>query len=114
MEPIGVPPCRCPVPLIPAVRRLILTLLYRSGALWLWRLWHRHSVIILTVHGVVDENREHQWRPLRRRLSLQQLDTTLGLVGKHYRFISMASAVDILAGLPAGSDRRPMSSSAVV
>lgn len=81
-----------------AGRRLVLTLLYWTGMLWVWRLWRRDAVVILTVHGVLDETREYAWRPLRRRLSLQQLDKTLQVLKKHYQVVSLADAVEMLSG----------------
>jgi peptidoglycan/xylan/chitin deacetylase (PgdA/CDA1 family) len=78
----------------PIVRRL----LYRSGVLWLWRWLHRHRVVILTAHGVMDAEDSPPWVPLRPQLSRRRLDDCLRILSRHYRFVSLGEAVDMLAG----------------
>jgi peptidoglycan/xylan/chitin deacetylase (PgdA/CDA1 family) len=69
------------------------------GALWLWRLWHRNSIIILTVHGVMDAaSAGDTWNPLRHRLSPARLDEAVAALSARYRFVTFEAAVDMLAG----------------
>jgi peptidoglycan/xylan/chitin deacetylase (PgdA/CDA1 family) len=50
------------------------------------------------VHGVVDDALQTTWHPLRKQLSVKDLDRSLTTLAKHYRFISMDKAVAMLAG----------------
>jgi peptidoglycan/xylan/chitin deacetylase (PgdA/CDA1 family) len=84
------------------VRDWILRLLFATGVWRLWRFVHRRTVIVLTVHGVMDAHPGEAWRPLRERVSPERLDACLALLSRHYRFVSLDDAVEMLAG------RRPM------
>lgn len=74
------------------------------AALWtglggVWRRRHRDAVIILTAHGVAgDSAAGATWHPLRPRLSLTRFDECLRILKQVYTFITLAEAVDILAG----------------
>jgi peptidoglycan/xylan/chitin deacetylase (PgdA/CDA1 family) len=83
-------------------RRAIKWVLRWSGALWTWRFLHRHDLIILTVHGVMDADAGTGWSPLRPQLSRQRLAEYLRVLSRHYRFVSLADAVDMLAGRAPG------------
>lgn len=77
--------------------------MHRLGVLRLWRWRHRHAVLILTVHGVVDEGAPAgTWRPLRQRLGAARLDACLTALKSVYTFVPLDEAVDMLAG------RRPL------
>lgn len=80
------------------MKRLLLFLVYVSGFLSLWRYLHRKQITILTLHGVVDANREAAWRPLWERPSAAHLDMILGQFSRHFTFLSLDEAVDIIAG----------------
>ena len=80
------------------MKRLLLFLVSVSGLLSLWRYLHRKQITILTLHGVVDDNREARWRPLWERPSAARLDTILGQLSRHFTFLSLDEAVDIIAG----------------
>ena len=64
----------------------------------LWRVLHRHHIVILMIHGVIDPSLQSTWQPLRRQLSVQSLDKGLTVLAKHYNFISMDQAVAMLTG----------------
>jgi peptidoglycan/xylan/chitin deacetylase (PgdA/CDA1 family) len=81
------------------VRTLVGRLLRWSGFLWAWRFLHRHEVIILTVHGVMDADAGAAWVPLRPQLSRERLDECVRLLSRYYRFVSLEEAVHMLAGL---------------
>lgn len=80
------------------MKRLFLTLIYRTGALWLWRYLHRHHITILMVHGVMDTEDPTPWVPLRPQLSRRTLEGTLRRLSKYYRFVSLEDAVAMLSG----------------
>ena len=50
------------------------------------------------LHGTADPRRPSSWTPLRSQLSPEYIDWCLGILGKHYRFITLEDAVDILEG----------------
>ena len=81
-----------------SARRLGLSLLRWTGLMRLWRFRHRHHVIILYTHGVVDSRPAQAWVPLRSQLALDRLDAALRRLARHYRFISLDDAVEMLAG----------------
>jgi peptidoglycan/xylan/chitin deacetylase (PgdA/CDA1 family) len=64
----------------------------------LWRYWHRHSISILMLHGIMDEDVPSAWVPLRPQMSRPYLDRCLGELAKRYTFISMDDAAAMLAG----------------
>jgi peptidoglycan/xylan/chitin deacetylase (PgdA/CDA1 family) len=80
------------------MKRRLIGLANAAGLLALWRWWHRDRVIILMVHGVMDESTPHRWRPLRPQLSPARLDECLGILERHYTFVTLGEAVDMLAG----------------
>lgn len=80
-------------------RRCLLYAARFSGALAAWRHFTRQSVVILTLHGVMDEaDGPVGWRPLRPRMSRAALDRALRLLKRRYRFVRLAAALDMLAG----------------
>jgi len=76
----------------------ILKTLFASIHSPLWRILHRHHIIIYMIHGVINTSLLSTWQPLRRQLSIQDLDKGLTVLGKHYQFISMNQAVAMLSG----------------
>lgn len=79
-------------------RRLIFSLLSCSGLLRLWRYVHRHDIVILMLHGVMDRHERVSWEPLRPQLSRQQLEKLLRALSRRYHFVSLQHAVDVLTG----------------
>lgn len=80
------------------MRPILLLLLRCTGVMWFWRMWHRHSVVIVMIHGVMDEDVPAQWVPLRDQLSRDRLDRCLTALGKRYRFVSLDQAADMIEG----------------
>lgn len=80
------------------VRTLIWSLLHWSGALWLWRWYHRSDVTILMLHGVMDKVQSSSWEPLRPQLSRRALDDALQILSRYYQFVSLSDAVEMVAG----------------
>lgn len=64
----------------------------------LWRQLHRQHIIIFMVHGVVDYRYQTTWRPLRRQLTVENLDSGLAALSQYYRFVSLDQAVTMLTG----------------
>ncbi|MCC7416123.1 MAG: polysaccharide deacetylase family protein [Acidobacteria bacterium] len=81
------------------MRRPLAFLLRATGLLWLWRLLHRRELLILTVHGVMDDTARHAWQPLRQRISPRRLDQALRVLRGHFAFVPLDEAVDMLAGV---------------
>lgn len=79
-------------------RRFVLILLRWIGILRLFQFLHRNQIAILTVHGVMDDRDSSLWKPLRRRLSRDELEDYLKALSKRYRFISLEDAVEMLQG----------------
>ncbi len=63
-----------------------------------WRFVHRYDMIILLVHGVMDSDAPSTWVPLRPQLGRRRLEACLRLLSKHYRFVSLDDAVDMITG----------------
>ena len=66
--------------------------------MWLWRFAHRRDVTILYVHGVMDSDDRASWIPLRPQLPPRRLAAAIRELSRHYRFVSLADAVDMLSG----------------
>lgn len=82
-----------------AFRRLVLEIARLTGFMRLWRFLHRREVIILKLHGVMDdEGGELPWTPLRPQLQRRRLEYVLREILKRYRIVSLDDAVDMLAG----------------
>lgn len=84
------------------LKHLILTVMWWMGIIRLFQFIHRRQIVILMIHGVMDEQDSPSWKPLRPQLSRSKLDGYLKVLSKHYRFISLADAVEMLQG------RKPM------
>lgn len=82
----------------PRVRAVARSLLDWSGVSWWWRFLHRHDVIIIGVHGVMEANGSTLWTPLRSQFSPRRLEECLRMLSKHYRFVSLDDALGMLAG----------------
>lgn len=80
------------------LRRLVLGMLRWSGVMRLWRFLHRHEVIILMVHGVMDTEGSARWVPLRRQMSRSRLEASLAELAKYYHFVSLDDAVEMITG----------------
>lgn len=84
------------------MRHLLLRLVFVTGLWHLWRFAHRRAVIVLTVHGVMRHTGGEAWHPLRERLEPERLDACLLALKRHYHFVTLDAAVEMLMG------RRPV------
>lgn len=80
------------------VRRVLLELLRWLGVIAFCRFLHRYDVVILMLHGVMDDRDGQAWTPLRSRLSRERLRRQLRALSGHYRFVSLSEAVSMLSG----------------
>jgi len=83
-------------------RRLAITLLYRMGIIRLYQFARRNRIAIVTIHGVMDELDRPSWKPLRPQLARAKFEQYLRILSKHYRFVPLLDAVEMLGG------RRPI------
>ena len=67
------------------------------GLLKLMRWYHRDKIIIICLHSVVDFSKLN-WRPLRRPFSIDLLRRQLAIINRHYNWLSLDDAMEILAG----------------
>jgi peptidoglycan/xylan/chitin deacetylase (PgdA/CDA1 family) len=66
-----------------------------------WRFARRYSIPILAYHGI-SRGTGGAWSPLRQQVSPQEFETHLRVLARHYQFVSLDTAVGVLAGrLPA-------------
>ena len=72
--------------------------LFRPLFFHLWRRIHREGIVIYLIHGVIDPRLQTDWQPLRRQLTVKNLDNGLERLAKYYNFISMDEAVAMLKG----------------
>jgi len=70
----------------------------RAGVFDAWRYRHRNDIVILMLHGTADPKHPSGWTPLRQQFSSGYIDWCMGVIGEHYRFISLDDAVEILKG----------------
>lgn len=61
------------------------------------RWYHRDKIIIACLHSVVDPSKL-TWRPLRRPFSVELLRRQLAVIDRHYNWLSLDDAIDMLAG----------------
>jgi peptidoglycan/xylan/chitin deacetylase (PgdA/CDA1 family) len=80
------------------LRKLIFYILAKSGFYVIWNYLNRRSIVILTIHGVMDAKEKAQWIPTRPQVSIEQLEESIKLIQKHYTFITMAEAISMLSG----------------
>jgi peptidoglycan/xylan/chitin deacetylase (PgdA/CDA1 family) len=83
-------------------RKIVLGLMRWIGVVRLLQWIHRRQIVILMVHGVMDDHDKMSWKPLRPRLSPARLEEYLKVLSRRYRFVSLMDAVDMLEG------RRPL------
>jgi peptidoglycan/xylan/chitin deacetylase (PgdA/CDA1 family) len=57
----------------------------------------RRYVSILMVHGVTDDDINADWVPLRPRLGIRRLEDYLLMLSRHYQFVSLHDAVDMIS-----------------
>lgn len=69
-----------------------------TGVLWAWRFSHRNHVTILFGHGIVPTATNGNWRPLRQQLDANTLDATLRILSKHYCWVTLDEAVEMIQG----------------
>lgn len=80
------------------LRQSILFLMRHSGLIGLFRFLHRHQIVILMLHGVMDERANSSWRPLRPFLPPRELDRYLRVLSRWYHFVPLSDAVEMLQG----------------
>ncbi|MBT8080887.1 MAG: polysaccharide deacetylase family protein [Gammaproteobacteria bacterium] len=80
------------------MKRLIALLLRATFVLHIVRFLNRKKVTILMLHGVAGDHADAGWAPLWPRMTPERLDLVLSQLGRHYRFVSIDDAVDMLAG----------------
>src|SRR5712692_7836711 len=80
------------------MRMIVLFLMRWSGVMRLWRFVYRHRVIILTIHGVMDQTESTSWSPLRAQLPPERLEACIRLLSRHYRFVTLQDAVEMVIG----------------
>jgi peptidoglycan/xylan/chitin deacetylase (PgdA/CDA1 family) len=79
-------------------RTLCFYLLELTGFFHLWSKLNKNSVIILMIHGVMDNSDGTLWTPLRPQLSRRHMERSLRLLSKYYTFVSLKEAVDMIEG----------------
>lgn len=77
---------------------LVPILLFYTGLFWCWRFLNKNKLTILMVHGVVDHNKAHQWRPLWSRIGVDHFEKVIALLAKYYHFVTLDDAVEMIQG----------------
>jgi len=78
------------------IKKIYLSLIYRLGMHHAFHQFARHQITILYVHGIMTDQEDSLWTPLRPQLSPQQLSHSLAVLSQHYTFISLSDALEIL------------------
>ena len=79
-------------------RELVLKLFQWMGVTGFWRWLYRDRITILYLHGIGEENHATTWTPLRKRVSLQGFAECIRVLSRHYHFVSLAEAADMVSG----------------
>jgi peptidoglycan/xylan/chitin deacetylase (PgdA/CDA1 family) len=80
------------------LRKIFIFMIDLLGFVRLFQLIHRNKIIILLIHGVMDEQDNTLWQPLRPRLSPGNLEKYLQVISRYYHFVSLMEAVEMLSG----------------
>lgn len=80
------------------MRRLLGLLLRITFVTHVLRFLNRRKITILMLHGVAAAHEGPGWQPLWPRLTPGRLDTVLGQLARHYSFMSIDEAVEVIAG----------------
>lgn len=80
------------------LRQLIIVLIWWIGLIRLFQYCHRKQIVILTIHGVMDDRDKPLWHPLRPQLPRYKLEEYLQVLSRRYHFISLRDAVEMLQG----------------
>ncbi len=80
------------------LRQLIIVVMRWLGVIRLCQFIRRKQVVILTIHGVMDDQNNPVWKPLRPQLSRSKLEEYLRVLSRRYRFVSLSDAVEMLQG----------------
>ncbi len=82
------------------MKKIVYTVLLRSGLIPLYIWLNRYKVCILMGHGVMDRDVDSSWSSLRdySRISRRQLERVVCILSKYYTFVSLDEATEIIAG----------------
>jgi peptidoglycan/xylan/chitin deacetylase (PgdA/CDA1 family) len=80
------------------MKTYLFRLLQSLGVVSVMRLLDRNAVGILMMHGIMDLMKPKDWTPLRTPIPCQQLEASLKILSRHFQFVSLDDAVDMLAG----------------
>ncbi|MFT7304756.1 MAG: peptidoglycan/xylan/chitin deacetylase (PgdA/CDA1 family)/O-antigen [Candidatus Azotimanducaceae bacterium] len=84
--------------LIQPIRKFVISVMHLSAVNHLLLRTQRNRVPVLTLHGVGDPAPNDEWSPTWERCRTQELDRTLSVLTKHYTFITLDEALDMLKG----------------
>lgn len=82
-----------------SIKKIAWSIIGYSGLIDAIRYFNKDRITILYLHGVMDDKKPCSWVPLRPQLSPRQLDKSLSIISRYYRFISFDEAIDILKGV---------------
>ncbi len=80
------------------MKRLIALLMRATFVLHAVRVLNRKKVTILMLHGVAGDHADAGWAPLWPRMTPERLDRVLDQLARHYTFVSLDEAVEMIAG----------------
>ena len=82
-----------------SLKKIAWSIIGYTGLIDAIRYFNKDKITILYLHGVMDDKKPCSWVPLRPQLSPGQLDKSLKIISRHYRFISFDETIDILKGV---------------
>jgi hypothetical protein len=71
------------------VKDNLLRILFSAGLFRAWKFRQQNRIIIITLHGVMDNKLSCKWTPLRPQVSIEWLERALSILSKEYRFVSL-------------------------
>jgi peptidoglycan/xylan/chitin deacetylase (PgdA/CDA1 family) len=80
------------------LRQLFIFVMRCLGIIRLFQLFRRKQIVILMLHGVMDDRDGPSWRPLRPFLPRYKLGEYLRILSKRYHFVPLMDAVEMLKG----------------
>lgn len=59
---------------------------------------NRHNVSVLMLHGVMEDQPQNLWKPLRPQITPSELKRSLTILSRYYQFVNIDQAIDIIKG----------------
>ena len=80
------------------IKKSIIDYLSLFGILNYLHYKNRHKITVLMLHGVMEQNENVNWEPLRKQLPPSELARILGILSTNYQFITIDQFIALVKG----------------